>query len=99
MDKLQPRLDDNEKKKNSDEENEDIVDNNCVICFESMSNGKNDKCEECKKNFHSICISKWLKNSSKTCPLCRSEWKIHQALIHDPMEKFISVNIKRQRLI
>lgn len=47
------------------------IDDDCVICYESMNNTFTKECSTCKNTFHTTCISKWTRINN-TCPLCRS---------------------------
>jgi len=54
--------------------NNDInIENECVICLETVDKNKNFKCSTCKNIFHTKCIYNLIE---KECPLCRTEIKI-----------------------
>jgi hypothetical protein len=46
----------------------------CSICLTTLnSTKKRAEISTCKHIFHEKCISKWIQNSSGTCPLCRED--------------------------
>lgn len=48
------------------------IDDNCVICLESLKNKKISKMR-CGHIFHDTCIKEWLDSSSyQNCPICRN---------------------------
>jgi hypothetical protein len=51
------------------------IDQECPICFEKMTEAEPTTwCRYvCGNSFHTSCFDQWLKNSGKTCVLCRSE--------------------------
>jgi hypothetical protein len=49
-------------------------DEDCPICFESMSTKEAlDRCQTCRKFIHLDCLRRWL-GQSRTCVYCRSVW-------------------------
>lgn len=51
-------------------------DDNCIICFESLSGEPMIQCvTTCKNYFHQACINIWLTRNAN-CPLCRANWSI-----------------------
>lgn len=46
------------------------IEDDCVICFESMKTGTLHNCSTCKNHFHKDCISRWTQRT-RNCPLCR----------------------------
>lgn len=51
------------------------IENNCLICLESLKNEKN-KTLECNHIFHTKCLEEWL-IKNQTCPLCRSNVELN----------------------
>ena len=47
---------------------------NCIICYEHMSENFLIDCLYCKKIYHTKCINIWI-NINNSCPWCRSSWK------------------------
>jgi len=43
----------------------------CSICCEEINETTGRCILVCKHSFHIICLSRWVVNRSKTCPLCR----------------------------
>jgi len=59
----------------------------CPVCYSYIHGTDkslpNNACKTCKKKLHSLCIKEWFKNliqngQKTSCPMCRSEWKIHK---------------------
>ena len=53
----------------------------CPICYSLFQGTQipNLSCPQCHNKFHSICMAKWFKESSKTtCPLCMYDFSIHR---------------------
>jgi len=49
-------------------------DEDCFICFESLTGETLVQCvTTCKNYFHEECLTIWL-SKNKTCPLCRAHW-------------------------
>ena len=51
----------------------------CMICYSVIQPSHRTmpklKCKTCRQVFHSICLFKWFKSSSKsTCPHCQAPW-------------------------
>ena len=46
-------------------------DKECAICLESMKDNQETKILRCGHEFHTLCITPWLRKN--TCPLCRGE--------------------------
>lgn len=44
----------------------------CAVCFESLAKSNLFTCTQCKKqSMHASCVSTWVENGDRTCPLCR----------------------------
>lgn len=75
----------------------DLSDENCVICFEELSNDKVVQCvtegPHCKNYFHKICLDTWL-SKTPSCPLCRRLWVIKKNTTFDPLYHLNIDNIK-----
>ncbi|VDH90205.1 E3 ubiquitin-protein ligase TTC3 [Mytilus galloprovincialis] len=59
----------------------DDEDDICVICHDELSYGET-KMLDCKHEFHTECISKWVYERERTCPTCRGH-----ALFEDDFPK------------
>lgn len=55
----------------SEQEKNKKEDNNCSICFDTMSNTGPLRTTPCGHRFHSECLNTWLRTKN-TCPLCRA---------------------------
>ncbi len=55
----------------------DVTDDDCPICYDSLSSKTCVGCPTCKNTLHKLCIEKWLQASRlQTCVCCRSPvWK------------------------
>ncbi|OIT36210.1 PREDICTED: E3 ubiquitin-protein ligase SGR9, amyloplastic-like [Nicotiana attenuata] len=49
---------------------DNIPNDDCVICFEKLRQGRELLCMPCSHMFHPDCITTWLK-SGHSCPICR----------------------------
>ncbi|TMW89030.1 hypothetical protein EJD97_017748 [Solanum chilense] len=49
-----------------------ILNNDCVICFEELGKEGSVMCTPCSHVFHEDCIAKWLANGN-SCPICRRD--------------------------
>lgn len=45
----------------------------CVICLESLSNGKHVVLSECGHEYHEECLKEWVMEGKHSCPLCRGQ--------------------------
>lgn len=79
-----------------DEDEGEILDGDCTICFEELGSRKNvDKCGACSNYIHNECIERWY-NTSPTCPLCRRNATFKSMLYvserenNDELERFRS---------
>ncbi|KAK4373227.1 hypothetical protein RND71_008611 [Anisodus tanguticus] len=54
------------------EVDENIINDECVVCLDNMGNQDEVLCMPCSHIFHGECITKWLEKSHY-CPLCRFE--------------------------
>lgn len=81
LNRLQSRLDKRKKLvKKSKESEPEVIQDDCTICYESLSEGSIIKCcdgQGCVYHFHNICIENWLSRNS-TCPLCRRTWQLNK---------------------
>jgi hypothetical protein len=50
---------------------DDLASPECCICQEDFDNQKPFKRTPCGHYFHTECLGPWLKNFSRTCPICR----------------------------
>jgi hypothetical protein len=47
----------------------------CPICYDSFARGDRQRCPDCKKDIHGICIKRWLERRESR-PLCRLQaWR------------------------
>jgi len=78
---------------------ENIDDNECVICFEDISSNNFIYFDCCKKNFHKDCLDKWIninkeKNNDLTkCIYCRQKSTIMDKLIKNNTQNNTQNNI------
>ena len=49
-----------------------ILNDDCVICFEELGKEGSVMCTPCSHVFHEDCIAKWLANGN-SCPICRRD--------------------------
>ncbi|CAN4096309.1 unnamed protein product [Withania somnifera] len=49
---------------------ENILTDDCVICFEELGNGSDLRYTPCSHVFHEDCVARWLENGH-SCPICR----------------------------
>jgi len=49
------------------------IEDNCVICMSSLREGDSIQLPSCGHIFHSTCIVQWYLDTTRGCPLCRSE--------------------------
>ena len=51
----------------------DIESDNCPICLEEITTSSSTLAYivECRHTFHKKCLTPWLKEHKKTCPMCR----------------------------
>jgi len=47
----------------------------CPICFESLTGEHGITCIHCHNKIHKACIDKWVKSGNTTCIFCRGKWK------------------------
>ncbi|XP_052065799.1 uncharacterized protein LOC127705511 [Mytilus californianus] len=66
---------------NTSVKSNDDEDDICVICHDELSYGET-KMLDCKHEFHTECISKWVYERERTCPTCRGH-----ALFEDDFPK------------
>ena len=51
-------------------------DDDCPICFDSLTTNILLQCPVCSNLVHTDCMKKWISTGTKTCVYCRSEsWK------------------------
>jgi len=62
----------------------------CAICLSPFKHGDLLHCMPCGAShfFHLQCAQQWLSGST-TCPLCRSDQRVHEALGEAPMSKHV----------
>lgn len=54
----------------------EILDDECIICTESLNNNKNIKITKCKHIFHDQCLNEWFySQKTPTCPICRETFE------------------------
>ena len=46
------------------------IDDNCVICYNSIEEGQKIAKIVCMHKFHTLCLNKWIKKK-QSCPLCK----------------------------
>lgn len=46
---------------------------NCAICTEKFKQNSINVILDCKHNFHTNCLKKWVTEESATCPICKQE--------------------------
>lgn len=69
------------------------ADEECFICFESLSGETLVQCiTTCKNYFHDECLKIWL-NNNNTCPLCRAQW-VTRKLDDDALTFFTQKSLK-----
>lgn len=52
------------------------ITDDCAICLDPMIPQDCSRCPGCIKDFHTVCISMWLKvGYNNRCPLCRHSWE------------------------
>lgn len=78
---------------------ENIDDNECVICFEDISLNNFIYFDCCKKNFHKDCLDKWINvnkeknNDLNKCIYCRQQSTIMDKLIKNNTQNNIIIEI------
>jgi len=78
---------------------ENIDDNECVICFEDISSNNFIYFDCCKKNFHKDCLDKWINvnkeknNDLNKCIYCRQKSTIMDKLIKNNTQNNIIIEI------
>lgn len=51
---------------------------NCSICLESYQPTKYVRKLPCNHKYHKVCIDKWFKSSSFSCPVCRKDFNVEE---------------------
>lgn len=78
---------------------ENIHDNECVICFEDISSNNFIYFDCCKKKFHKDCLDKWINVNKKknnylnNCIYCRQKSTIMDKLIKNNTQNNIIIEI------
>jgi len=65
--------------------------NSCSICLESLNENDKHIIEECKHEFHNVCLISWLRSGNTSCPICRNNNGYKYFNIND--NKFICESI------
>ena len=56
-----------------------IMDNNCIICHMPLSFDNCYRLPECHHTFHTSCIVTWFRAGDSSCPICRNRGINHNA--------------------
>lgn len=75
-----------------------VIDDDCPICYEPLNTGTLTQCGEgtgqsiCKNYFHNECITEWL-SAHHSCPMCRSVWNNTVDDKFDPFDKLDKIEL------